>query len=71
MYFIYRLYKSPKKLTSEEKSESTEKWLEKNIDDMDDVELKETRTALLSKLNQLKLLSKFCYVLLSYTIVKT
>lgn len=51
------LYKSPKKLTSDEKNASTEKWLEKSIDDMDDIELRATRTALLSKLNQLKLLN--------------
>lgn len=48
------LYKSPKKVSSEEKSACTQKWLQSNVEDMDDEELKETRHALVSKLNQLK-----------------
>ncbi|XP_035217862.1 SLAIN motif-containing protein-like isoform X2 [Stegodyphus dumicola] len=51
------LYKSPKKLTSDEKALSTYKWLHKDVEEMDNVELYVTKNALVSKLNQLKMLN--------------
>lgn len=66
LFSLCRLYKSPKKLTSDEKCVSTEKWLQKNIDDMDDLELKATRSALLTKLNELKLLSKILMIYFNF-----
>ncbi|KFM80175.1 hypothetical protein X975_01094, partial [Stegodyphus mimosarum] len=51
------LYKSPKKLTSDEKALSTYKWLHKDVEEMDNMELYVTKNALVSKLNQLKMLN--------------
>ncbi|XP_054723014.1 SLAIN motif-containing protein-like [Uloborus diversus] len=49
------LYQSPKKVSVEEKSQNTYKWLHKDVEEMDDKELQVTKKALVSKLKQLQI----------------
>ncbi|XP_035210901.1 SLAIN motif-containing protein 2-like isoform X2 [Stegodyphus dumicola] len=51
------LYTSPKGLTEEQKNESPYKWLRKDVDDPENRQLQLAKKALLTKLNELEILS--------------